>query len=326
MSDEELYDEKSGSDDYIAALEDDGADSGFVDGESIEINDNLPVYQLYLPYSHETVFASYRGEEIPMGEIIASGTYVMVPTRYGRDMAVIKRALPLGYKQVQRVVWIARLANDADREREKDFARQEQEAFALCKEKIDTRGLDMKLVQAHYLLDEPKIIFFFTSENRVDFRELVKDLVNIFKIRIELRQIGIRDESRILGGIGHCGREFCCHAVCDRLKSVSIKMAKDQSLSLNSMKISGHCGRLLCCLSFESQFYNEQRKFLPPEGCRIGYMDTLWKVIESNVIVGVVTMSAEDGRTIRLNKTKFQRVENRWTVCENAVDAGDAEG
>ncbi|WP_461248179.1 regulatory iron-sulfur-containing complex subunit RicT, partial [Treponema sp. R6D11] len=140
--------------------------------------------------------------------------------------------------------------------------------FDICFKKIENHKLEMKLVLVHYLLEEPKILFFFTADNRVDFRELVKDLVSVFKMRIELRQIGVRDEARVLGGLGVCGRGYCCHCVSDKLKPVSIKMAKDQKLSLNSVKISGPCGRLMCCLFYEYSFYSEQQRALPQEGVR----------------------------------------------------------
>jgi cell fate regulator YaaT (PSP1 superfamily) len=195
--------------------------------------------------------------------------------------------------------------------------KQEKEAFRICKEKVQAHKLDMKLVSVHFLLEESKVLFFFTSENRVDFRELVKDLVGIFKTRIELRQIGVRDESRVVGGLGVCGRAYCCHAVSDKLKPVSIKMAKDQNLSLNSMKISGPCGRLLCCLAYEHNFYNEQRRLIPPEGCRVSYDETLWKVIEVNVVMGTVKLSAEDGRQITLPSAKFEKTDGKWQIQRN---------
>jgi cell fate regulator YaaT (PSP1 superfamily) len=152
---------------------------------------------------------------------------------------------------------------------------------------------------------------------RVDFRELIKDLVSIFKIRIELRQIGIRDEARILGGLGICGRDYCCHATSYKLKPVSIRMAKEQNVSINSMKISGPCGRLLCCLSYEHNFYSEQRRLMPVEGCRIDWQGESWRVTEINAIIGMVTMSHEDGRVVRLNKTLFRREEGRWCTVDS---------
>jgi cell fate regulator YaaT (PSP1 superfamily) len=172
----------------------------------------------------------------------------------------------------------------------------------------------MKLVSVHYLLDEPKILFFFTAENRVDFRELVKDLVAIFRMRIELRQIGVRDESRVVGGLGVCGRGYCCNMVSDKLKPVSIKMAKDQNLSLNSMKISGPCGRLLCCLAYEHTFYSEQRRLIPQEGCRISYDGDFWKVSEVNIAAGKISLGAEDGRILQMPFCRFEKIDNRWTI------------
>ena len=157
-------------------------------------------------------------------------------------------------------------------------------------------------------------MFFFTAENRVDFRELVKDLVSVFKSRIELRQIGVRDESRVVGGLGVCSRGFCCHTVSDKLKPVSIKMAKDQNLSLNSMKISGSCGRLLCCLAYEHLFYNEQRRLVPPENSRIFYKGETWKVMEVNVIQGCIRLTAEDGRIIKFASSVFEKTEGNWNI------------
>ena len=174
--------------------------------------------------------------------------------------------------------------------------------------------MDMKLVSVHYLLEDPKILFFFTAESRVDFRELVKDLVSVFKTRIELRQIGVRDESRVVGGLGVCGRAYCCHAVSDKLKPVSIKMAKDQNLSLNSLKISGPCGRLLCCLSYEHLFYGEQRRLIPPEGSRINWDGISWKVTEVNIVMGKIKLSTEEGRIAQLPVSAFEKDDGRWLI------------
>ena len=172
----------------------------------------------------------------------------------------------------------------------------------------------MKLINVHFLIDEQKALFFFSSDNRVDFRELVKDLVSVFKMRIELRQIGVRDESRIVGGLGVCGRPFCCHGVSDKLRPVSIRMAKDQNLSLNSMKISGQCGRLLCCLSYEFDWYNEARKKLPQEGIHIHYDGTNFRITEVNPITSMVKMLGEDGRILEVNAKRFSKDGNRWKI------------
>ena len=177
----------------------------------------------------------------------------------------------------------------------------------------------MKLISVHFLIEEPKALFFFSSETRVDFRELVKDLVYVFKMRIELRQIGVRDESRITGGLGVCGRPYCCHAISDKLPPVSIKMAKEQNLSLNSMKISGQCGRLLCCLSYEYGWYAEARKKLPNEGLHLAYDGVNFKITDGATIepangsiqdftngAVVYTVTSEDGEWKRKYNVTFQ--------------------
>jgi cell fate regulator YaaT (PSP1 superfamily) len=174
----------------------------------------------------------------------------------------------------------------------------------------------MKLVSAHYLFGESKILFFFTAESRVDFRDLVKDLVSQFRTRIELRQIGVRDESRVLGGLGVCGRDFCCHSVTDKLNPVSIKMAKKQNLSLNSLKISGPCGRLLCCLAYEYDFYKETKDKLPGEGSRIIYEGERCKVIEVNVMSQKIRLTCTEGRVAELpfDRFRFLTDKQRWEV------------
>ncbi|MFA5513796.1 MAG: regulatory iron-sulfur-containing complex subunit RicT [Sphaerochaetaceae bacterium] len=218
--------------------------------------------------------------------------------------------------------WIDRPANQEDYERYKKLVLMEEEALTMCREKVEQHKLDMKLVSAHYIFGDPKILFFFTADNRVDFRELVKDLVTIFKIRIELRQIGVRDESRLLGGLGVCGRDFCCHIVTDKLNPVSIKMAKEQNLSLNSTKISGPCGRLLCCLSYEYDFYAEEKKKLPPEGSRIKVQHELMKITEVNILSRKISLSGSDGRFMTLPFTALCLNDDtsRWEIDKKYVD------
>ncbi|MFA7396307.1 MAG: regulatory iron-sulfur-containing complex subunit RicT, partial [Sphaerochaetaceae bacterium] len=175
---------------------------------------------------------------------------------------------------------------------------------------------------AHYLFGDPKIIFFFTAANRVDFRELVKDLVSIFRIRIELRQIGVRDESRLLGGLAVCGRDFCCHGITDKMNPVSIKMAKEQNLSLNSTKISGPCGRLLCCLSYEYDFYNEEKKRYPSEGSRLKIQNELMRVTEVNILSKTLSLSGQQGRylTIPLSSVAYNNDNSRWEIDQTFID------
>ena len=271
---------------------------------------DTPVYRLRLSYSHETFLAIYRDDAL------TSGSMVIVPTRYGKDLAQVIGPVRCRH-DVSDIAWIERSATKEDLDRAQYNRGQEQEAFKICKEKIEHHQLEMKLVQVHYLLDEPKILFFFTADNRVDFRELVKDLVSVFRTRIELRQIGVRDEARMVSGLGICGRGCCCHAVSDKLKPVSIKMAKEQNLSFNSMKISGPCGRLLCCLSYEHAFYSEQIRKIPQVGTRVSYSNaggsnTTWVVTEVNMVSGQIKMTDNDGRLTTLPAGNFEYADNRW--------------
>ncbi|MDD3903498.1 MAG: regulatory iron-sulfur-containing complex subunit RicT [Sphaerochaeta sp.] len=215
-------------------------------------------------------------------------------------------------------LWIDRLATPSDMARYEEFLVKEDEAMKICREKIACHKLDMKLVTAHFLLGEPKIIFFFTADVRVDFRELVKDLVSVFRIRIELRQIGVRDESRVLGGLAVCGRDYCCHSVTDKLNPVSIKMAKEQNLSLNSMKISGPCGRLLCCLSYEFDFYVEEKQKYPPEGSKLKVGFDLMKITEVNILSKKISLSGAEGRmlTIPSSAVFFNEEASRWEITK----------
>ncbi len=219
-------------------------------------------------------------------------------------------------------LWIVRLATPSDLARYQELSGKEEEAMRICREKIALHKLDMKLVTAHFLLGEPKILFFFTADVRVDFRELVKDLVSVFRIRIELRQIGVRDESRVLGGLAICGRDFCCHAMTDKLNPVSIKMAKEQNLSLNSMKISGPCGRLLCCLAFEYDFYAEEKAKYPQEGSRLKVGDELMKVSEVNILSKQLTLSGAEGRmlTIPASACIYKEETKRWEISQEYMD------
>ena len=290
----------------ISELED--HDAGSYTSNSYVFSNNL--YKLKLDYSCEGIYAEYPKDMEPV-----EGGYVIVPTRYGDDLArnLGKANCPIGIKPSD-IVKVTRIATEHDLEQAKHLADEEERAFKIFREKVEAHKLDMKLITVHFLVGEQKALFFFSSDNRVDFRELVKDLVSIFKMRIELRQIGVRDESRITGGLGVCGRPYCCHQVSDKLRPVSIRMAKDQNLSLNSMKISGQCGRLLCCLSYEYDWYAEAKKNLPNEGVRLFYDGTNFKVTESNPVTSVVKISGEDGRLIEVNAKRFVRKGNRWEI------------
>lgn len=179
---------------------------------------------------------------------------------------------------------ILRRAGEEDRMRHAENQEKRASAMALCQEKIDKHGLDMKLIDVEYTFDHSKIIFYFTADGRVDFRELVKDLASVFRMRIELRQIGVRDETKLLGGIGSCGRALCCHSWLADFEPVSIKMAKVQNLSLNPVKISGICGRLMCCLQFENDVYTELKKGMPEPGDRVYTADGPVLVCDVNIL------------------------------------------
>jgi cell fate regulator YaaT (PSP1 superfamily) len=258
------------------------------------------------------------------GMHLKAGDYVVLSTRYGKDLGKIlgpahefnmRADEGSGQPPLREVV---RLASAEDLKKYADFKLKEEEAFSICKQKVFQHGLDMKLVSAHYIFDETKILFFFTAEARVDFRELVKDLVAVFKMRIELRQIGVRDESRVIGGIGVCGCAYCCHGITDKLKPVSIKMAKAQNLSLNSMKISGPCGRLLCCLSYEFETYSEEKKKLPPEGYKIPYDDSIFKITEINILSQRAKLLSDDGRLLEIPTSRIfhDKATGKWRIKE----------
>lgn len=298
--------EKDIDDENLAALEDSDVSEESLEGVVFD----EPLFYLKLAYSCESIYAT-NDKNIN----IEVNDYVIVPTRYGKDMAKVLglSEKPIGIKQSD-VVAIERKATEEDLAKAEENKQKEKDAFKIFKEKVAYHKLDMKLITVHFLIDEPKALFFFSSDNRVDFRELVKDLVSVFKMRIELRQIGVRDESRIIGGLGVCGRPFCCHGVSDKLRPVSIRMAKDQNLSLNSMKISGQCGRLLCCLSYEFDWYNEARKKLPSEGIHVYYDGTNFKITEVNLLTSMVKMMGDDGRLLEVNAKRFVKDNNKWKI------------
>lgn len=179
---------------------------------------------------------------------------------------------------------IIRIADEKDHIQHEENLKKKKRAMDLCQEKIDKHGLVMKLIDVEYTFDNSKIVFYFTADGRVDFRELVKDLAGVFKMRIELRQIGVRDEAKMLGGIGSCGRDLCCHSWLSDFQPVSIKMAKVQNLSLNPSKISGICGRLMCCLKYENDIYMEFRKGMPDIGEKVKTPDGLGKVVDTKLL------------------------------------------
>ncbi len=231
------------------------------------------------------------------GELkISRGEHVIVETARGIEYGYAAGGLmEVPYKKVtQPLRRVLRIATEDDRERNAANRAKEKNALRICRQKIADRGMEMKLIDAEYTFDNSKILFYFTAEGRVDFRELVKDLAGVFHTRIELRQIGVRDETRILGGYGICGRPLCCHTWLNDFVPVSIKMAKEQNLSLNPGKISGVCGRLMCCLKNETETYEELNKILPHPGDEVEGRDGLQGQVESvNVLRQTVRILVE---------------------------------
>ena len=307
MSD--IFENDIDSENDLSSLEDNDTSYESTSDEHYVFNE--PLYRLKLEYSCEGLYANVDDESMELNP----GDKVIVPTRYGSDLAVVlgKATTPVGIKPDD-VVIIDRKATKEDLKKAENFKQKEIDAFKVFKEKVAYHKLDMKLISVHFLIDEQKALFFFSADNRVDFRELVKDLVSVFKMRIELRQVGVRDESRITGGLGVCGRPYCCHAVSDKLRPVSIRMAKDQNLSLNSMKISGQCGRLLCCLSYEFDFYAEARKKLPSEGLHMFYDGTNFRITEINPLKSMIKMLGDDGRLIEVNASRFVKENGKWRI------------
>ncbi len=183
---------------------------------------------------------------------------------------------------------IIRLATEKDVKRHEENLAKKEQALKLCQEKIDAHKLEMKLIDVEYTFDNSKVVFYFTADGRVDFRELVKDLASVFRMRIELRQIGVRDEAKMIGGVGNCGRGLCCNTWLSDFEPVSIKMAKMQNLSLNPAKISGICGRLMCCLKYENDIYAELKKGMPNIGERIKTPDGIAVVTDVNILETIV--------------------------------------
>ena len=251
----------------------------------------------------------------PLRFSVKRGDHVIVETARGVEYGtVVGEPREVDDKKVvQPLKPVLRVATERDDEQEAGNKLKEKEAFRICQEKIRKHGLDMKLIDAEYTFDNNKVLFYFTADGRVDFRELVKDLASVFKTRIELRQIGVRDETKILGGIGICGRVLCCHSHLSEFIPVSIKMAKEQNLSLNPGKISVVCGRLMCCLKHEEETYEELNRRLPNTGDYVTTDDGLrGEVASVNVLRQQVKVIVELGdekeiREYKVDQLKFKR-------------------
>ena len=258
----------------------------------------------------------------PKGHAVKMGDQVIVETAQGPEFGTCTQGNHEVADEavVQPLCAMLRLATDADR-RTVDYNRKkESEAFDICEKKIADHGLEMKLVNVSASFDGSKIIFFFTADGRVDFRDLVKDLAAIFRTRIELRQIGVRDKAKILGGIGICGREFCCKGFLCEFQPVSIKMAKEQGLSLNPAKISGCCGRLMCCLKHEQNVYEELLKITPKLNAMVVLPDgKVGKVVESNTLTGDLKVQVPDNDVpVKCNRSEVKLAKKNHPRSEES--------
>ncbi len=251
----------------------------------------------------------------PKNYTFSLGDKVIVETSRGVELGTVKVSNKEVYEGeiVTPLKEVIRPATKADILQDQKNHEMEKDALVICKKKIANHKLDMSLVDAEYTFDNSKLIFYFTCVSRVDFRELVKDLAGVFHTRIELRQIGIRDEAKMMGGLGTCGRKFCCAGFLNDFVQVSIKMAKEQNFSLNSAKVSGACGRLMCCLRYEHEAYEEANKITPPVGSTVSTKEGDGVVVETKPLKGEikVKLDGKDKEMPRLYKISEVKVLSR---------------
>ena len=256
---------------------------------------------------------------------IQKDTYVVVETARGIEFG----ECVIGIKEISEKDIVAplksvlRIATEEDINKHFKNKDKEEDAFDICLKKIQEHELTMKLIDVEYTFDNNKVIFYFTADGRVDFRELVKDLATIFKTRIELRQIGVRDEAKMLGGLGPCGRPMCCSTFLGDFASVSIKMAKEQNLSLNPTKISGICGRLMCCLNYEQSTYEDIRKRMPKVGSIVKTSEGTGEVFSNNTVKESVKVKLRKGEEEILKEFKIENVELIKGHYEDSIDDDD---
>lgn len=266
-----------------------------------------------------------------VGKLIKRGDHVIVETARGIEYGavVIGPRLVEESELVLPLKKVIRVSTEEDDEKNSDNQKKERKAYKICLEKIAKHGLDMKLIDVEYTFDNNKVLFYFSAEGRIDFRELVKDLASIFKTRIELRQIGVRDETKMCGGIGVCGMSLCCSSYLTEFQPVSIKMAKEQNLSLNPNKISGVCGRLMCCLKYEENTYEELNKNLPSVGDMISTPDGIGEVQHVNVIRQMIKViirkKDKDETELRDYKVDDIKILKRKKNCKGCCQQGNID-
>ena len=256
---------------------------------------------------------------------IQKDTYVVVETARGIEFG----ECVIGIKEINEndivspLKSVLRIATNEDIEKHFKNKDKEKDAFDICLKKIQEHGLTMKLIDVEYTFDNNKVIFYFTADGRVDFRDLVKDLATIFKTRIELRQIGVRDEAKMLGGLGPCGRPMCCSSFLGDFASVSIKMAKEQNLSLNPTQISGICGRLMCCLNYEQSTYEDIRKRMPKVGSIVKTSEGTGEVFSNNIVKESIKVKLKKGEEEVLEEFKIDNIELIKGHYEDSIDDDD---
>ena len=253
---------------------------------------------------------------------IEKGNYVIVETARGIEFG----ECVVGIKEIKEEEIVSplknviRIADEKDINKHKENKDKEEKALDICLKKIQEHKLDMKLIDVEYTFDNNKVIFYFTADGRVDFRELVKDLATIFKTRIELRQIGVRDEAKMIGGLGPCGRPMCCSTFLGDFASVSIKMAKEQNLSLNPTKISGICGRLMCCLNYEQSTYEDIRKRLPKVGAIVKTGNGTGPVVGNSIVKELVKVKLKKGDEEVVEEFKITDIELVSGEYEDSIE------
>jgi len=277
-----------------------------------KIEEGEVCYKIKFDYNNCSKICKIKNDNLKNGDM------VIVPTPYENEVGIIfgKVTDKDDIATQDEILDVVRIATEEDIKKYNANKEKAKKAFPITLQKIKEHNLEMKLINIHYFLEEPKILFNFTSDGRVDFRELVKDLASIFKTRIELRQIGVRDECRIMGGYGHCGRHFCCSNVLSDIEPITIKMAKEQNLTLNSLKISGICGRLLCCLAYEYNTYLKEKEKFPEIGARVKIDNEQYEVSEVNIQTEDIKLISQDQKVIyiNLNKLKYDQFWKIWTL------------
>ena len=258
---------------------------------------------------------------------VKKGESVIVETAQGEEIAevVVPNRMIEEEKVVAPLKKVLRLASPRDIKHAEECKKKEKEAFELCNKKIKEHNLQMTLTDVEYKFDNSKILFYFTADGRVDFRDLVKDLAAIYKTRIELRQIGVRDEVKRIGGNGVCGRELCCCSFLSDFETVSIKMAKEQNISLNPSKISGNCGRLMCCLKYEQEVYEEKLKKLPNVGAIVKTSDGKGEVEGLETLKETVKVRIKDGEIFKIKKYDAKDITVLKDVAKEQSDTEEKE-